>query len=75
LSCCLRPTAPDDKPIIGPLKFYPNVYLNAGHSGRGTTIGLSTSKIVSDLIESGKSEDCKNLSPFSPRRFNLWLTV
>ena len=50
LSTCLRPTPPDDIPIIGKLKYYPNVYLNAGHAGRGTTLGLGTSKIVAEMI-------------------------
>lgn len=40
--------APDDKPLIGNLRLYPNVYLNAGHSGRGTTFGLATSKLVTE---------------------------
>lgn len=48
LNTCLRPVPPDDMPVIGPLKHYPNVFLNAGHAGRGTTLGLATSKIVAE---------------------------
>ena len=53
LSSCLRPCTPDDLPIVGPLRLYPNVYLNAGHGGRGTTVGLATSKIVEEMVENG----------------------
>jgi D-amino-acid dehydrogenase len=71
LSTCLRPVPPDDVPVFGPLKFYPNVFLNAGHSGRGTTLGLATSKIVADLINEGKTTIVDDISPYSPRRFQL----
>ena len=69
LSACLRPTPPDDVPIVGNLKFYPNVYLNAGHAGRGTTLGLGTSKLVSELIMDGKASIVDDAKPYSPRRF------
>ena len=69
LSTCLRPTPPDDVPIVGPLKFYPNVYLNAGHAGRGTTLGLGTSKLVSELLMEGKATVVDDAQPYSPRRF------
>lgn len=71
LSTCLRPVPPDDIPIIGPLKWYPNVYLNAGHSGRGTTHGLGTSKLVSELLIEGKASVVDDASHYSPRRFQL----
>ena len=69
LSTCLRPTPPDDMPIIGPLKFYPNVFLNAGHAGRGTTLGLATSKLAAELLMEGKASVIDDATPFSPRRF------
>jgi len=71
LSTCLRPVPPDDVPIVGPLKFYPNVYLNAGHSGRGTTLGLGTSKLCAELLMEGKSSVVEDPTPFSPRRFQI----
>lgn len=71
LSTCLRPCSPDDIPLIGSLKFYPNVFLNAGHAGRGTTFGLSTSKLVSELLMEGKSSVVEDATPYSPRRFQL----
>ena len=69
LNTCLRPTPPDDIPIVGQLKSYPNVYLNAGHAGRGTTLGLATSKLVSELLMDGKSTIVDDAEPYSPRRF------
>lgn len=71
LSTCLRPTPPDDIPIVGNLKFYPNVYLNAGHAGRGTTLGLGTSKLVAELLMEGKASIVEDPKPYSPRRFML----
>jgi len=69
LSTCLRPTPPDDIPIVGSLKWFPNVYLNAGHAGRGTTLGLATSKLVTELMMDGKSTIVEDPTPYSPRRF------
>ena len=69
LNTCLRPTPPDDVPIIGPLKLYPNVFLNAGHAGRGTTLGLGTSKLLAELLMEGKSRIVEDATPYSPRRF------
>ncbi len=71
LSTCLRPTPPDDIPIVGSLKFFPNVYLNAGHAGRGTTLGLGTSKLVAELMMDGKASIVDDPKPYSPSRF--WL--
>jgi len=73
LSACLRPCTPDDIPIVGPLRHYPNVYMNAGLGGRAT-VSFATAKIVSELIEHSK-EDFKplvdGLDPldYSPSRF------
>jgi D-amino-acid dehydrogenase len=71
LNTCLRPCPPDDLPIFGSLRFYPNIFLNAGHSGRGTTLGLGTSKVLTELIMEGKSTSIPDVTPYAPRRFNL----
>ncbi|CDW79422.1 d-amino acid dehydrogenase small subunit [Stylonychia lemnae] len=71
LNTCLRPVPPDDAPLIGGLRFYPNVFLNAGHAGRGTTIGLATSKLLSEEIMQGKATSLPDTKPFSPSRFFL----
>ena len=62
---------PDDVSIIGPLKFYPNVFLNAGHGGRGTTNGLATAKLVAEQINEGKAVSIEDMRAYSPRRFHL----
>ena len=31
----LRPLSPDNIPIIGPLKHYPNIILNVGYGAQG----------------------------------------
>jgi len=71
LNTCLRPVPPDDIPILGPLRHYPNVFLNAGHAGRGTTHGLATSKLVAEELMEGKAKSIEDMAPYSPRRFYL----
>lgn len=46
LRTCLRPQSCDDLPIIGQLSYYPNVVLNAGHGGHGTSISFACAKMV-----------------------------
>jgi len=53
------------------LRFYPNVYLNAGHAGRGTSIGLATSKLVTEEIMQGHATSIEDTKPYSPSRFYL----
>eukprot|EP00347_Sterkiella_histriomuscorum_P006186 403353731 len=71
LNTCLRPVPPDDLPIIGNLRFFPNVYINAGHSGRGTTFGLATCKLVTEQLMEEKVTCVEDPKPYSPRRFQL----
>ena len=71
LSTCLRPVPPDDIPVFGALRFYPNVFLNAGHAGRGTTLGLGTSKVLAEMILTGQPKSIPDATPYSPRRFKL----
>ena len=51
LRTCLRPQSADDLPILGPMTYYPNVLLNLGHGGHGTSYSFACGKIISDLIE------------------------
>jgi len=67
----LRPCTPDDLPLIGNLQKYPNVFLNGGHGGRGTTHGLATSFLVSELLMNPSSELREKTQFFSPKRFNI----
>ena len=47
----LRPLSPDDLPMVGPMAYFPNVLVNAGHSGNGIPFGLSSAKILQELID------------------------
>ena len=44
LSANLVGISPDDLPVLGPLKHHPNVYLNAGHGIRASSLAFVTSK-------------------------------
>ena len=43
---CLRPQSHDDLPIVGSMSYFPNVVLNLGHGGHGTSISLACAKMV-----------------------------
>jgi len=46
LRTCLRPQSVDDLPMLGPMSYFPNVILNAGHGGHGTSYCFACAKIV-----------------------------
>ena len=50
---CLRPQSHDDLPIVGAMSYFPNVVLNLGHGGHGTSISLACAKMVEEMIEGG----------------------
>lgn len=54
LKTFLRAQSPDDMPIVGPLKYYPNVYVNCGHGEHGLSVSIGCSKLLSELIQDGK---------------------
>ena len=59
--------SPDDTPVIGRLKHFPNVYLNIGHGQRSSNLALISAKILSEQILDGKAED----DFLSPKRFKI----
>lgn len=69
----LRTCSPDDLPVIGALKTHPNIYVNSGHGGRNCALSIGSSKVVSELLESGKIKSCPDLSPdiVKPLRFQM----
>ena len=75
LKTFLRAQSPDDLPIVGALKFYPNVYINSGHGSHSVGLALACGKATSDLMTKG--DCCAVLSSdptgksISPLRFNL----
>ena len=52
----LRPLSPDDLPIVGPMAYYPNVVINAGHNGNGIPLGISSGKIVQELLDANETK-------------------
>ena len=56
---CLRPQSIDDLPIIGAMSHFPNVVLNLGHGGHGTSICFGCAKLVQDTLEGNPSKNLK----------------
>ena len=52
----LRTCSPDDLPVVGALKRYPNLYVNTGHGGRTCAVSLACSKIVSEQVKDSASQ-------------------
>ena len=63
-----RPTLPDFLPVMGPSKYYKNVFYCFGHHHLGWTLGPISGKIVSGMI--AKENTNLNLSPYSSTRFS-----
>ena len=56
---------PDDLPLVGNLRKYPNIFVNVGHGQRVSQQAFETSRIISEIIE---KEDSK-YQHLSPSRF------
>lgn len=63
----LRPNVPDDVPLIGATSRIPNLYVNIGHGGRGSTQSLGSSKLLSELVMQEKPSI--NAEHYSPKRY------
>jgi glycine/D-amino acid oxidase-like deaminating enzyme len=50
---CLRPCAPDDMPIIGPLRKYPDIFVNSGLGGKAAN-SFASGKLTAELIVHGE---------------------
>ena len=63
----LRPTTPDEIPIIGPVKEFDGLVLALGHYRSGIMLSAVSGKLVSDFICSGVDNDITglNLSRFA----------
>ena len=51
LRAVLTGVSPDDLPLLGRLKHYPNIYLNAGHGARAATLSFACGKLLSEIID------------------------
>lgn len=63
----LRPTTPDELPVIGPDPEVPGVIHASGHYRNGVLLAPVTAKLIGDLIVEGKRDPL--LAPFSAARF------
>ena len=63
----LRPTSPDDAPLLGALPGIDNVFVATGHGAEGLLLGPISGKLIAGLVQ-GRAPDL-DLEPFSPARF------
>jgi D-amino-acid dehydrogenase len=64
-----RPLSPDSRPIIGPLRRYPNLLLATGHGQLGMTLAPITGKLIGEIVAG--EQTTVDLNPFLPKRFGL----
>ena len=69
----LRTCSPDDMPVVGSLKRYPNLYVNSGHGGRNCSLSIACSKLVAEMMQgeepSTSMQDTKSL--LTPLRYQM----
>ena len=63
----LRPGAPDDMPIMGPLPGWSNVWVSTGHFRNGILLAPISGQLMAKSILAGKAEPL--LAELSPTRF------
>ena len=67
IGACMRPCAPDARPLMGPVPGIANAYINAAHNCWGITWGPIAGKVMSELILDGKAS--LDLSAFRADRY------
>lgn len=63
-----RPCLPDMKPIIGPARKLPGLWLAFGHGHQGFTLGPATGKLLSQMMD-GETPDI-DMRPYRLERFH-----
>jgi D-amino-acid dehydrogenase len=63
----LRPTSPDDSPMLGALPGIANVFVATGHGADGLLLGPVSGRLVATLVQG--QDPGLDLAPFSPSRF------
>lgn len=66
-TACLRPTTPDNLPIIGKAPNWQNAYIATGAGKKGILLSPATGKAIADLITTGTTQI--PLTGLSPQRF------
>ena len=63
--------SPDDFPLVGNTKRYPNLYLNVGHGFRGTNWSLPSAALLAQAmtLPEGANEAHSLVAGVSPSRF------
>ena len=64
----LRPTTPDDRPLLGPLRGTANVHLCTGHGANGLLLGPYSGALVAAWLVRG---DVNALLPYDADRFGV----
>ena len=64
----LRPVSPDDVPFIGQIKRFKNIYINAGHGSKGTTLALGAARILTEIMNPTNQESL-NFKDYEFERF------
>jgi D-amino-acid dehydrogenase len=61
----LRPTSPDDRPVLGPVPGWSNVWVATGHGANGLLLGPYSSKLLAEQIlqDPGEAAIPAELSP------------
>ena len=69
----LRPSSVDDRPIIGAIPGWVNVWAVTGHGANGLLLGPYSASIVADLVmgDAGVGQGSDWWSAFEPDRFGL----
>ena len=62
-----RPMTPDDLPLIGATRRYPNLFLASGHAMLGMSMAAGTGRLVAELVTRRKTH--VDPQPFDPNRF------
>ena len=67
IGACLRPCAPDARPLMGQIEGWDNAFLAAGHNCWGILWGPISGKVMAELLLEGDASI--DLSAFAPGRF------
>jgi D-amino-acid dehydrogenase len=65
----LRPTTPDDMPVLGRIPGWSNAYVATGHGTEGLLLGPYSSRLIVRQILEGDRFDDRVIRPFAAERF------
>ena len=66
--------SPDDAPVVGGMKKFPNVYLNVGHGQRAGSLSMFSGQMIASAVKNFEKTDdyapCDVLKDkISPKRY------